>query len=148
MKIFRTGGREGGREGERGVVVVRTCVWDRWRDRGRGRERGRGGREGRGGGMTTKDQVYGFLSQVPDLEWFPRLRCMSLDTEDGPDQEQNEMKDLQKNLAATTSIVRTLSLQLNELKDKVHGVKSVGQTEVRGQRCGWQGFIEKGAQYK
>ena len=54
-----------------------------------------------------------------DLEWFPRLRCMSLNTEDGPEQEQNEIKELQKNLAATTAIIRTLSSQLNELKDKV-----------------------------
>ncbi len=44
---------------------------------------------------------------------------MSLDTEDSPEQEQNEMKELQRNLAATTAIVKTLSLQLNELKDKV-----------------------------
>ena len=44
---------------------------------------------------------------------------MSLDTEDGPEQEQNEMKELQKNLAGTMAIVKTLSLQLNELKDKV-----------------------------
>lgn len=57
--------------------------------------------------------------KVPDLEWFPRLRCMSLDTEDGPEQEQNELKELQKNLAATTAIVKTLSAQLHDLKDKV-----------------------------
>ena len=44
---------------------------------------------------------------------------MSLDTEDGPEQEQNELKELQKNLAATTAIVKTLSSQLNDLKDKV-----------------------------
>ena len=45
------------------------------------------------------------------------VRCMS--TEDGPEQEQNEVKELQKNLAATTAIVKTLSSQLNELRDKV-----------------------------
>ena len=44
---------------------------------------------------------------------------MSLDTEDGPEQEQNEMKELQKNLYATTTIVKNLTSQLNELRDKV-----------------------------
>ena len=45
---------------------------------------------------------------------------MSLDTEDGPEQEQNEMKELQKNLLATTFIVKNLTSQLNELRDKVN----------------------------
>ena len=44
---------------------------------------------------------------------------MSLDTEDGPEQEQNEMKELQKNLAQTQVVIKTLASQLNELKDKV-----------------------------
>ena len=44
---------------------------------------------------------------------------MSLDTEDGPEQEQNEIKELQKNLAATIAVVKTLSSQLHELRDKV-----------------------------
>ena len=44
---------------------------------------------------------------------------MSLATEDGPEQEQNEIKDLQKNLATTTSIVKNLSSQLSELRDRV-----------------------------
>lgn len=44
---------------------------------------------------------------------------MSLDTEDGPEQEQNELKELQKNLYETTKIIKNLSSQLNELKDRV-----------------------------
>lgn len=43
---------------------------------------------------------------------------MSLNIEE-PEQEQNEMKELQKQLIETTSLVKTLSHQLNELRDKV-----------------------------
>ena len=56
--------------------------------------------------------------KTPDLEWFPRLRCMSLDT-DEVEQEQNEMKDLQRQLRDTTLFVKTLSTQLNDLREKV-----------------------------
>jgi len=59
--------------------------------------------------------------KTADLEWFPRLRCMSLDMEDGPEQEQNEMKELQKNLAQTQVVIKTLASQLSELKDRVSG---------------------------
>ena len=64
-----------------------------------------------------------FLCSIQDkqarLEWFPRLRCMSLDS-DEPEQEQNEIKDLQMQLSETTSLVKTLSHQLGELRDKVN----------------------------
>ena len=52
------------------------------------------------------------------LEWFPQLRCMSLNIEE-PEQEQNEIKELQKQLIETTGLVKTLSHQLGELRDKV-----------------------------
>ena len=57
-------------------------------------------------------------SKSVNLEWFPRLRCMSLDMEE-PEQEQNEMKDLQVHLEETNSLVKHLSTQLSELRDKV-----------------------------
>ena len=44
---------------------------------------------------------------------------MSLDS-DEPEQEQNEIKDLQMQLSETTSLVKTLSHQLGELRDKVN----------------------------
>ena len=44
---------------------------------------------------------------------------MSLDM-DEPEQEQNEMKDLQVQLEETNSLVKHLSTQLSELRDKVH----------------------------
>ena len=58
-------------------------------------------------------------SKPPDLEWFPRLRCMSLHSSDDTEPEQNEMKDLYEQLAETTSLVKTLSQQLGDLRDKV-----------------------------
>ena len=65
------------------------------------------------------------LSQgKPNLDWFPRLRCMSL-VSDEPEQEQNEMKDLQFQLSETTNLVKTLSHQLKELRDKVGNLKVV-----------------------
>ena len=51
---------------------------------------------------------------------------MSLDTEDGPEQEQNEMKELQKNLYATTT--KNLTSQLNELRDKVRELRREGES--------------------
>ena len=58
-------------------------------------------------------------SKPPDLEWFPRLRCMSLHSADDTEPEQNEIKDLREQLAETTSLVKTLSQQLGDLRDKV-----------------------------
>ena len=43
---------------------------------------------------------------------------MSLDSEE-PEQEQNEMKDLQHQLTETTALVKFLSVQLGDLRDKV-----------------------------
>ncbi len=59
-------------------------------------------------------------SKSVNLEWFPRLRCMSLDMEE-PEQEQNEMKDLMGQLEGTNSLVKHLSTQLAELREKVCG---------------------------
>ena len=43
---------------------------------------------------------------------------MSLDSEE-PEQEQNEMKDFQHQLTETTALIKFLSIQLGELRDKV-----------------------------
>ncbi len=45
-----------------------------------------------------------------------------------PEQEQNEMKELQKNLYATTTIVKNLTSQLNELRDKVSELRREGES--------------------
>jgi len=53
-----------------------------------------------------------------DLEWFPRMRAMSLAMDEG-ESEQNEMRSLQEKLESTTRLVFTLSQQLSELKEQM-----------------------------
>jgi len=59
------------------------------------------------------------------LDWFPRMRAMSLANDDG-DSEQNDIRILQVHLESTNRIVKDLSKQLSELKDQM--------TEQRKQR--------------
>ncbi|KAM6937738.1 inositol 1,4,5-trisphosphate-gated calcium channel ITPR2 [Xenentodon cancila] len=53
-----------------------------------------------------------------NLEWFPRMRAMSLVSSEG-DNEQNEMRSLQEKLASTVTLVAQLSGQLAELKEQM-----------------------------
>ena len=57
-------------------------------------------------------------SQEKNLEWFPRMRAMSLVSSEG-DNEQNEMRSLQEKLDSTVTLVSQLSSQLSELKEQV-----------------------------
>ena len=57
-------------------------------------------------------------SQEKNLEWFPRMRAMSLVSSEG-DNEQNEMRSLQEKLDSTVTLVSQLSGQLSELKEQV-----------------------------
>ncbi|RWS27298.1 inositol 1:4:5-trisphosphate receptor-like protein, partial [Leptotrombidium deliense] len=52
------------------------------------------------------------------LDWFPRMRAMSLAANES-DSEQNETRILQERLDTTMKLVKTLSLQLSELKDQM-----------------------------
>lgn len=52
------------------------------------------------------------------MEWFPRMRAMSLVSSEG-DSEQNEMRGLQEKLGNTITLVALLSGQLAELKEQV-----------------------------
>ena len=52
------------------------------------------------------------------MEWFPRLRAISLAVED-IEGEQNDMKLLQSQLMATQEQVMMLSGQLTELRDQM-----------------------------
>ena len=56
--------------------------------------------------------------QEKNLEWFPRMRAMSLVSSEG-DGEQNEMRSLQHTLDGTVTLVAQLSGQLAELKEQV-----------------------------
>uniref|UniRef100_A0A8C6SHD8 Inositol 1,4,5-trisphosphate receptor n=1 Tax=Neogobius melanostomus TaxID=47308 RepID=A0A8C6SHD8_9GOBI len=53
-----------------------------------------------------------------NLEWFPRMRAMSLVSSEG-DNEQNEMRCLQEKLDSTVTLVTQLSGQLAELKEQM-----------------------------
>nr|BAN82187.1 hypothetical protein [Ovophis okinavensis] len=53
-----------------------------------------------------------------NLEWFPRMRAMSLVSNEG-DNEQNEIRNLQERLESTMSLVKQLSSQLAELKEQM-----------------------------
>lgn len=57
-------------------------------------------------------------SQEKNLEWFPRMRAMSLVSNEG-EGEQNEMRCLQEKLSDTVTLVAQLSAQLSELKEQV-----------------------------
>lgn len=52
------------------------------------------------------------------MEWFPRMRAMSLVSNEG-EGEQNEMRCLQERLGDTVTLVALLSAQLSELKEQV-----------------------------
>lgn len=56
--------------------------------------------------------------QDKNLDWFPRMRAMSLTAEES-DGEQNELRNLQQQLDNTNKLVLTLSQQLLELKEQV-----------------------------
>ncbi len=56
--------------------------------------------------------------QDKNLDWFPRMRAMSL-TADDSEGEQNELRNLQDKLDNTNKLVLDLSQQLLELKDQV-----------------------------
>ncbi|KAM9375957.1 inositol 1,4,5-trisphosphate-gated calcium channel ITPR2 isoform 2-T2 [Pholidichthys leucotaenia] len=53
-----------------------------------------------------------------NLDWFPRMRAMSLLSSEG-DNEQNEMRSLQDKLDGTATLVAQLSIQLAELKEQM-----------------------------
>lgn len=67
--------------------------------------------------------------QDHNLDWFPRMRAMSLVSSDA-DGEQNEIRSLQEKLESTMKLVSNLSGQLTELKEQV------GRPEIhRKQSC-------------
>ena len=55
------------------------------------------------------------MFQERNLDWFPRMRAMSLAAEEN-DAEQNDYRTLQIQLNSTTELVQLLTTQLNDLK--------------------------------
>ena len=72
--------------------------------------------------FTGPDSYVHAMIQEKNLDWFPRLRAISLATaeQDSEEAEQSEMRSLFSQLEATQSLVFTLSKQLIELKDQVY----------------------------
>lgn len=67
---------------------------------------------------TENSTTIFIILQDRNLEWFPRLRAMSLAADEG-EGEQIELRTLQAQLEKTQALVTNLSQQLTELKDQV-----------------------------
>ncbi|XP_041852186.1 inositol 1,4,5-trisphosphate receptor type 2 [Melanotaenia boesemani] len=67
---------------------------------------------------TGPESYVAQMIKKKNLEWFPRMRAMSLVSSEG-DGEQNEMRSLQEKLDSTVTLVAQLSSQLAELKDQM-----------------------------
>ncbi|NP_001191618.1 inositol trisphosphate receptor [Aplysia californica] len=68
--------------------------------------------------FTGPESYVDAMIKERNLEWFPRMRAMSLAAEDS-EGEQNEIRSLQLQLDVTTQLVQKLSQQLTELKEQM-----------------------------
>ena len=68
--------------------------------------------------MHTSILCLACSDQEKNLDWFPRMRAMSLSAEDS-ESEGSDMRNLQQQLEATNKLVNTLSSQLLELKEQM-----------------------------
>jgi len=76
--------------------------------------------------MITQDES-------PDLNWFPRLQCLMLDSHGGQDDEQQSMQALHARLGATSHEVGRLATQLRELRDSLAARQHMAdQLGIRG----------------
>uniref|UniRef100_A0A674EVK4 Inositol 1,4,5-trisphosphate receptor n=1 Tax=Salmo trutta TaxID=8032 RepID=A0A674EVK4_SALTR len=66
---------------------------------------------------TGPESYVAQMIKEKNLDWFPRMRAMSLVSSEG-ESEQNEMRSLQEKLDGTVKLVSLLSSQLFELKEK------------------------------
>uniref|UniRef100_A0A5F8GCU2 Inositol 1,4,5-trisphosphate receptor n=1 Tax=Monodelphis domestica TaxID=13616 RepID=A0A5F8GCU2_MONDO len=67
---------------------------------------------------TGPESYVAEMIKERNLDWFPRMRAMSLVSSDS-EGEQNELRNLQEKLESTMKLVSNLSGQLSELKDQV-----------------------------
>lgn len=80
------------------------------------------------------------VHQEQNLDWFPRMRAMSLVSSDA-DGEQNEIRNLQEKLESTMKLVSNLSGQLTELKEQVGCKKVKEHVNTFIYRCGRQTLL-------
>lgn len=70
--------------------------------------------------------------QRRNLEWFPRMRAISLDTS-GKEEEENELCFLRKSLELSNNSVTNLGKQVEDLKDLIMSKwKKEDQMSFRG----------------
>ncbi|XP_061583880.1 inositol 1,4,5-trisphosphate receptor type 1-like isoform X4 [Cololabis saira] len=67
---------------------------------------------------TGPESYVAEMMREHNLDWFPRMRAMSLVSSDA-DGEQNEIRSLQEKLESTMKLVTNLSGQLTELKEQM-----------------------------
>ncbi|XP_026086465.1 inositol 1,4,5-trisphosphate receptor type 2-like [Carassius auratus] len=67
---------------------------------------------------TGPESYVAQMIKEKNLDWFPRMRAMSLVSTEG-ESEQNEIRLLQEKLDTTVSLVDQLSSQLSELKEQM-----------------------------
>ncbi|KAM5180265.1 inositol 1,4,5-trisphosphate-gated calcium channel ITPR3 [Mantella aurantiaca] len=67
---------------------------------------------------TGPESYVAQMIKSKNLDWFPRMRAMSLVSNEG-EGEQNELRCLQDKLNSTTRLVTHLTSQLNELKEQM-----------------------------
>uniref|UniRef100_A0A8C6YJM4 Inositol 1,4,5-trisphosphate receptor n=1 Tax=Naja naja TaxID=35670 RepID=A0A8C6YJM4_NAJNA len=67
---------------------------------------------------TGPESYVAEMIKERNLDWFPRMRAMSLVSSDS-EGEQNELRNLQEKLDSTMKLVSNLSSQLTELKDQM-----------------------------
>ena len=68
--------------------------------------------------MTSECMLSVLRLQEKNLDWFPRMRAMSLAADDS-EGEHCELRNLQQQLESTNKLVNTLSQQLLELKEQM-----------------------------
>lgn len=67
---------------------------------------------------TGPESYVAEMIKERNLDWFPRMRAMSLVSSDA-EGEQNELRSLQEKLESTMKLVTNLSGQLSELKEQM-----------------------------
>uniref|UniRef100_A0A8C0XEK0 Inositol 1,4,5-trisphosphate receptor n=1 Tax=Castor canadensis TaxID=51338 RepID=A0A8C0XEK0_CASCN len=67
---------------------------------------------------TGPESYVAQMIKNKNLDWFPRMRAMSLVSNEG-EGEQNEIRILQDKLSSTMKLVSHLTTQLNELKEQM-----------------------------
>ncbi|KAL3978125.1 atypical dual specificity phosphatase [Sarotherodon galilaeus] len=67
---------------------------------------------------TGPESYVAQMIKEHNLDWFPRMRAMSLVSSDS-EGEQNEIRNLQEKLESTMKLVTNLSAQLTELKEQM-----------------------------